>query len=83
MHGCADELEELLAKLGYSVAAFDEDGERGYRVFAKSGRRAIFVGDLVDRGPRTPDVLRLVMAMVDAGEALCVPVITTRNSCAG
>jgi protein phosphatase len=73
VHGCADELEELLARLGYSVEAFDEGGERGYRVFAKSGRRAIFLGDLVDRGPRTPDVLRLVMAMVDAGEALCVP----------
>jgi protein phosphatase len=73
VHGCADELEELLAKLGYNVGAFDEDGERGYCGFAPSGRRAIFLGDLVDRGPRTPDVLRLVMAMVDAGEALCVP----------
>src|SRR5262249_39565491 len=58
---------------GYSVGAFEDGGERGYRVFAKSGRRAIFVGDLVDRGPRTPDVLGLVMAMVNAGEALCVP----------
>lgn len=73
VHGCADELEELLARLGYSVEAFDEGGGHDYRVFAKSGRRAIFLGDLVDRGPRTPDVLRLVMAMVDAGEALCVP----------
>jgi protein phosphatase len=73
VHGCAEELEELLAKLGYSIGAFEDGGERGYRVFAKSGRRAIFVGDLVDRGPATPDVLRLVMAMVKAGEALCVP----------
>lgn len=73
VHGCADELEELLIKLGYSVSAVGDQGERGYRVLAKSGRRAIFVGDLVDRGPGTPDVLRLVMAMVDAGEALCVP----------
>ncbi len=73
VHGCADELEELLAKLGYSVGACDDDGEPGYRVFAKSGRRAIFLGDLVDRGPRTPDVLRLVMAMVGADEAICVP----------
>ena len=37
------------------------------------GRRAIFVGDLVDRGPRSPDVLRIVMAMVAAGAGLCVP----------
>ena len=36
------------------------------------GRRAVFVGDLVDRGPRTPDVLRLVMSMVEAGTGLCV-----------
>ena len=35
-------------------------------------RRAIFVGDLVDRGPDTPGVLRLVMGMVNAGTALCV-----------
>ncbi len=35
-------------------------------------RRAIFVGDLVDRGPDTPGVLRLVMGMVGSGDALCV-----------
>ncbi len=37
------------------------------------GRKAIFLGDLVDRGPDTPGVLRLVMSMVEAGAALCVP----------
>ncbi|MFD1468666.1 polynucleotide kinase-phosphatase [Hymenobacter caeli] len=36
-------------------------------------RRAIFLGDLVDRGPASPQVLRLVMSMVRAGTALCVP----------
>ncbi len=36
------------------------------------GRRAVFVGDLVDRGPDTPGVLRLVMGMVAAGDAICV-----------
>src|SRR5262249_16178204 len=38
-----------------------------------AGRRAIFLGDLVDRGPRTPDVVRLVQAMVARGTAFCVP----------
>jgi protein phosphatase len=33
----------------------------------------VFVGDLVDRGPDTPGVLRLVMGMVADGDALCVP----------
>jgi protein phosphatase len=37
-----------------------------------AGRRAVFVGDLVDRGPDTPGVMRLVMAMVGAGVGLCV-----------
>jgi protein phosphatase len=73
VHGCADELERLLAELGYGVA-FEGEGEARRAVtLAPSGRRAFFVGDLVDRGPRSPDVLRIVMAMVAAGQALCVP----------
>ncbi len=39
---------------------------------APKGRRAVFVGDLVDRGPNSPDVVRIVMAMVARGEALAV-----------
>jgi protein phosphatase len=77
VHGCRSELESLLLRLGYEVL---RDGE-GRAVDAVppvdpvtgAARTAVFVGDLVDRGPDTPGVLRLVMGMVGAGHALCVP----------
>lgn len=74
VHGCLDELVMLLEELGYSVG-WEESGEDGYgyAVEPPDGRTAVFVGDLVDRGPDTPGVLRLVMSMVSAGSALCVP----------
>ncbi len=69
VHGCRAELETLLAELGYAITRDD----RGRPVGAHhEQRRMIFVGDLVDRGPDTPGVLRLVMGMVAAGDALCV-----------
>ncbi|MFB0615544.1 polynucleotide kinase-phosphatase [Streptomyces sp. AGS-58] len=61
VHGCSAELESLLAELGYA------DGVH------PGGRTAVFVGDLVDRGPDSPGVLRRVMSMVRSGNALCVP----------
>jgi protein phosphatase len=66
VHGCADELDALLDALGYAAG---EDGVRRH----PEGRKAVFVGDLVDRGPRIVPVLRTVMAMVEAGSALAVP----------
>ncbi len=66
IHGCLDELVALLTKLGYQVGP-------DLAVQPPAGRRALFLGDLVDRGPATPGVLKLVMAMVEAGSALCVP----------
>lgn len=66
IHGCFDELTELLEILDYRL---DTDGV--YR--HAGGRRAVFVGDLCDRGPKNADVLRLVMGMVRAGTAFCVP----------
>ena len=68
VHGCADELETLLGVLGYTVTWSDKD----VLVTAPEGRRAVFVGDLVDRGPRSPDVLRIARHMVEAGTALAV-----------
>jgi protein phosphatase len=74
IHGCLDETLDLLAKLGYAVmAGVSDDGERWFAVEPPAGRRAIFLGDLTDRGPDSPGVLRLVMDMVDAGVAFCLP----------
>jgi protein phosphatase len=70
VHGCRAELEELLTTLGYELER-DAAG-RPANARHPGGRRAIFVGDLVDRGPDTPGVLRLVMGMVAAGTAFCV-----------
>ena len=69
VHGCYEELRKLLASLGY-VVSLDADGS--FQVVHPQGRRVVFVGDLVDRGPDSPSVLRLVMSMVKDGIALCV-----------
>jgi protein phosphatase len=71
VHGCASELRTLLSELGYALR-FDAEG-RAIGAHHPDGRTAAFVGDLVDRGPDTPGVLRLVMGMVADGDALCVP----------
>ncbi|MAU11904.1 MAG: polynucleotide kinase-phosphatase [Anaerolineaceae bacterium] len=65
VHGCFDELVLLLEQLGYQID--------GLQVTPPTGRKAVFLGDLVDRGPKTPQVLKLVMGMVTAGTAICVP----------
>lgn len=71
IHGCRSELETLLGRLGY---ALDRDTlGRPVDATHPEGRTAVFVGDLVDRGPDSPGVLRLVMGMVASGAALCVP----------
>src|SRR5262245_7645832 len=49
VHGCADELEALLTKLGYLVSWAAGEG-RACMVVPPQGRRAILHGDLVDRG---------------------------------
>ena len=74
VHGCCDELEQLLDELGYKRSSCDGDPLWGDIVYKHpEGRVAVFVGDLVDRGPRVLDVVRTVRNMVHQGTGLCVP----------
>jgi protein phosphatase len=75
VHGCGEELEALLARLRYVKARLDcDDPLWGDRTFVHpEGRRVVYLGDLVDRGPRILQTVRLVRNMVVHGSALCVP----------
>ncbi len=73
VHGCYEELRTLLAKLGWTVEIGDVEGERRYSLSHPEGRKVVFVGDLVDRGPNVPEVLRLAMDAVADDRAICVP----------
>ena len=64
IHGCATDLVDLLSAMGY-----EQSGDGPYR---HPRREAIFVGDLIDRGPDQLRVLQTVKAMVDAGSARMV-----------
>jgi protein phosphatase len=68
IHGCLDETLELLTRLGYEWGR--DNGH--YSVGHPAGRKLVFVGDLVDRGPNTPDVVKLVRDFVGAGAGFCV-----------
>ena len=74
VHGCYEELIELLQKLRYIIEEIADDGTNyGLKVSHPENRTVIFLGDLIDRGPASPAVLKLVMSMVRSGTALCVP----------
>lgn len=68
IHGCFDETKDLLEKLGYEVSKTKDR----YSVKHPEGRKVIFVGDLVDRGPKTPEVIRLAKHAIKDGQAFCV-----------
>jgi protein phosphatase len=98
IHGCCDELEQLLEQLGYqliiplqgaesAVLGFPQVehlfktgvpdragwvGSGGSHYSHPEGRKVIFLGDLVDRGPRILDTIALVQNMIKAGQAFCV-----------
>ncbi|NJD07799.1 MAG: polynucleotide kinase-phosphatase [Methylococcaceae bacterium] len=69
VHGCYDELLQLLERLNYEV----RPNGAGIAVSHPEGRKLVFTGDLVDRGPKVPDVLRLAMGAVHSGSGYCVP----------
>lgn len=63
IHGCANTLEVLLRKLGYQFI----DG-----CYRHSERQAVFLGDIIDRGPHICEAVNIVKNMVEAGTAQCV-----------
>ena len=63
IHGCALTLEMLLKRLGYQC----QDG-----VYRHAERQVVFLGDIVDRGPRIREAVQIVRAMVEAGSAQIV-----------
>ena len=72
VHGCFEELSALLSRLGYQLDPFEPGVEDPIRARHPEGRIAFFVGDIVDRGPRNLDSLRLVMGMCGEGSGRCV-----------
>lgn len=61
VHGCLDELQEMMRRLGYRP-----DGSH------PEGRMLVSVGDMVDRGPRSLDTLEFALDLVDSGRLLMV-----------
>lgn len=74
VHGCADELQCLLEKLGYRILQIKPglSLSSGPVYIHPENRKAVFLGDLVDRGPHILDTLRIVSNMVRHGSALSV-----------
>ncbi|KWU17853.1 AAA family ATPase [Burkholderia cenocepacia] len=65
IHGMLEELKVLLTRLGYGER---EDGNW----YHPAGRRILFLGDIVDRGPFSLEALRFVKKLCDSGLAVCI-----------
>lgn len=63
IHGCANTLVRLLEQMGY---------RKRNGVYQHPKRQAIFIGDIIDRGPRIREALHLVRDMVEHGSARIV-----------
>ncbi|HTN29987.1 MAG TPA: metallophosphoesterase [Pseudomonas sp.] len=63
VHGCAEALRQLLERLGYRLQA---------GVWQHPQRKALFLGDIIDRGPQVREALHIVRDMVQADQALCI-----------
>ncbi len=63
VHGEASMLKKLLKKMGY---------EKTNGSFSHPDRKAVFVGDFINRGPEIRKTLRMIRSMVEAGNAYAV-----------
>lgn len=74
VHGCYEELIELVEKLGYEQEPHSQKTLFDAPIFSHpEDRKLIFLGDIIDRGPHNIKSLQLVANMVDAGKAYCMP----------
>lgn len=67
VHGCTDELEALLARLGWNLSWHGEGAGREARLSHPEGRKLLFLGDACDRGPRPVDALLIMEGAVKSG----------------
>lgn len=75
VHGCCDEVEQLLQQLGYQQQPAINEASSFWHFPTyrhPEGRKALFLGDLIDRGPRILDTLKLVHNMIHTGSAMCI-----------